>query len=194
MNPKTPKPTRLRRSRKLLGVQERRSDGVRPDAQDGTRDGAPESPPDSDVSYRVGYGRPPKDIRFKPGKSGNPKGRAPQSRNLKTIVKQVLEEMMPIKEGGRIRRMAAIEALVRVTRGRAFKGDRKALDSLFGMMKHSGYGTEAAESAPELLQGVDHETILKEYLARLAPEESIEVDSSSDRSTESSDPSKRGKA
>ena len=41
-------------------------------------------------SFAVGYGRPPVHSRFKPGKSGNPKGRAKQSRNMRTIVQQVL--------------------------------------------------------------------------------------------------------
>ena len=150
--------------------------------------------PRSETSYAVGYGRPPKETRFKPGKSGNPKGRSPQSRNLKTIVKQVLDEQMQIRESGRVRRMQRIEALVRMMMSRAFKGDLKAFALLAAMMKHSGYGTEAAESAPELPQGVDHEAILEEYLARVAHEDSIEVDPSADDSTEDSDPSKKGKA
>ena len=33
---------------------------------------------------RVGFKRPPKHTRFKPGQSGNPKGRAKHVRNLKT--------------------------------------------------------------------------------------------------------------
>ena len=67
---------------------------------------------------QVGYGRPPLHSRFKPGQSGNPKGRAKQSRNLRTIVKQVLNEHMQIREGGRLRRMSAMEAFVRTTTAR----------------------------------------------------------------------------
>ena len=89
----------------------------------------PHSPGDPG-SFEVGYGRPPRHSRFKPGQSGNPKGRAKQSRNLRTIVQQVLREDMQIREGGRLRRMPAIEALVRTTLARAFKGDPKALASL----------------------------------------------------------------
>ena len=66
----------------------------------------PHSP--GDPGSLVGYGRPPLHSRFKPGRSGNPKGRAKQSRNLRTIVQQVLREDMPIREGGRLRRMPAI--------------------------------------------------------------------------------------
>ena len=122
----------------------------------------------------MGYGRPPKHTQFKPGQSGNPKGRSPQSRNFKTMVNKVLGEQVQIREGGRIRRMPKIEALFRTMMSRAFKGDPKAMASLIVMMKHSGYGAEAAESGPELLQGVDHKAILKEYLVRFGLADSIE--------------------
>ena len=34
-----------------------------------------EKPPKNHQDYEVGYGKPPKSKRFKPGASGNPKGR-----------------------------------------------------------------------------------------------------------------------
>jgi hypothetical protein len=148
--------------------------------------------PTADPTYAVGFGRPPKYAQFKPGQSGNPKGRSPQSRNFKTMVNKVLGEQVQIREGGQIRRMPKIEALFRTMMSRAFKGDPKAMASLIIMMKHSGYGAEAAESGAELLQGVDHEAILKEYMVRAAREDPIEVDSPSDDSTEP--PPNRGKA
>src|SRR5258708_20178379 len=68
----------------------------------------PQSSADLDLgseppSFAVGYGRPPVHSRFKPGKSGNPKGRAKQSRNMRTIVQQVLTEDIHIPTGRRIR-------------------------------------------------------------------------------------------
>jgi Family of unknown function (DUF5681) len=84
----------------------------------------------SDRSYAVGYGRPPLHSRFKPGQSGNPKGRPRQSRNLRTIVKKVCEQAMEIREGGRLRRMPTMEVLVRTLVSRGLKGDPKAVASL----------------------------------------------------------------
>ena len=43
-----------------------------------------------DDDDRVGYRRPPKHTRFKPGQSGNPKGRPKHAPNLKT---EFLEEL-----------------------------------------------------------------------------------------------------
>ena len=117
-------------------------------------------------SFAVGYGRPPVHSRFKPGKSGNSKGRAKQSRNMRTIVQQVLNEDMQIREGGRLRRMPAMEALVRTTLTRSFKGDPKALVSLIVLLKQSGYGTDRDEPAADLLSGSDYEAIVADYLAR----------------------------
>ena len=115
--------------------------------------------------YQVGYGRPPLHSRFKPGQSGNPKGRPRQSRNLRTIVKQVLSEDMQIREGGRLRRMSAMEALVRTLRARAFKGDPKALASLILLARLSGL-TESDEAIADLLHGPEYDAIIDDFLAR----------------------------
>jgi hypothetical protein len=49
----------------------------------------------------VGYGRPPAATRFKPGQSGNPKGR-PRGRSLTTILRQSLDktEIRGVSLGG----------------------------------------------------------------------------------------------
>jgi hypothetical protein len=113
--------------------------------------------------------------RFKPGQSGNPKGRPRQSRNLRTIVKQVLSEDMQIREGGRLRRMPAMEALVRSTRARAFKGDPKALASLILLARLSGL-TESDEAIADLLHGPEYDAIIDDFLAR----HGVEKDASDD--------------
>ena len=115
--------------------------------------------------YQVGYCRPPLHSRFKPGQSGNPKGRLKQSRNLRTIVKQVLSEDMHIREGGRLRRMPAMEALVRTLRARAFKGDPKAIASLIALARLSGL-TESDEATADLLQGPEYHAMIADFLAR----------------------------
>ena len=125
----------------------------------------PHSPGDPG-SFEVGYGRPPRHSRFKPGQSGNPKGRAKQSRNLRTIVQQVFNEHMQIREGGRLRRMPAIEALVRTTLARAFKGDPKAVASLIGIMRQSGYGPDRDEPTVDVLSVADQQAILADFLTR----------------------------
>jgi Family of unknown function (DUF5681) len=126
-------------------------------------------------NYEVGYGRPPLHSRFKPGKSGNPKGRPKQSRNLRTIVKQVLTEDMHIRDGDRVRRTPALEAFVRTIRARCFKGDVKALASLMVLLRQSGL-MESDETIAELLRGPEYDAIIADYFAR----HEIEKDTSDD--------------
>ena len=46
--------------------------------------------------YEVGYGKPPKDHQFQPGQSGNPGGRKPGSRGLKTDLNAELSSTLTI--------------------------------------------------------------------------------------------------
>jgi hypothetical protein len=42
----------------------------------------------AEAPYDVGYGKPPKHTQFKPGHSGNPRGRRRGQQNFKTVIKQ----------------------------------------------------------------------------------------------------------
>src|SRR5262245_38858248 len=57
----------------------------------------------------VGYARPPMASRFKPGKSGNPKGRPRNSRNLKTIIQGALTAPVVLREGARKRSISKLD-------------------------------------------------------------------------------------
>ena len=59
----------------------------------------------------VGYKKPPKKTRFKPGRSGNPKGRPKGCKNMRTIVKDILDRNVTIRENGRTRRVKFPEVL-----------------------------------------------------------------------------------
>jgi hypothetical protein len=148
---------------------------------------------DSEASYLVGYGRPPTHSQFKPGQSGNPKGRLPRTRNLKTVVQQVVEEQIQLREGGKSKRMSKFEALLRTLISRAFKGDTKAVASIIAIMKHFGYGTEIAEVGPELPANVDYDAVVQEFLSRAGREDSTGDDCSSEDLAEQSGPVEEGK-
>ena len=77
--------------------------------------------------YEIGYGRPPKSTRWKPGQSGNPLGRKKGSKNNSSLWREVMEEKVEITEGGRLRRISVREAAMRVVRNKALKGDLKAI-------------------------------------------------------------------
>jgi hypothetical protein len=54
--------------------------------------------------YRVGYGRPLTETQFKPGISGNPKGRNKKMPSFSGVIEQVLDEKIEWRVGNRLRR------------------------------------------------------------------------------------------
>jgi hypothetical protein len=98
--------------------------------------------------YRVGYGRPPLETRFKPNQSGNPKGRPRRPQSLHAVVEEVLEEKVEIRVGDRILRMSNRHALVRTAFRRALNGDPKLLRTVALLMRGEvGLETPEAEAA-----------------------------------------------
>ena len=75
----------------------------------------------------VGYGRPPADKRFKPGQSGNPKGRPQGRENIATTINRILHEKIRIREGTRVRTTSKMAAAIEVTVNKALSGDQRAL-------------------------------------------------------------------
>jgi hypothetical protein len=76
--------------------------------------------------YEIGWGRPPKGKRFKPGKSGNPKGRPKGSKALTTLVQEELKARIPVSEGGVTKRMSKGQAIVKRLFSGALTGELRA--------------------------------------------------------------------
>jgi hypothetical protein len=87
-----------------------------------------------DDDRKVGYKSPPRHSQFKPGHSGNSRGRQKGVRNLTSDVKRTLG--LPVRfddEQGRARRTSTQEyALVRL-RWKMLKGDARSLDRILGL-------------------------------------------------------------
>src|SRR5215218_5891993 len=81
----------------------------------------------------VGYGRPPTHTRFRPGQSGNPKGRPKRTKNLKTDLLEELGESIRVREGEREYRVSKQRALIKSLVARAVKGDTKAATAIVSL-------------------------------------------------------------
>ncbi|MGI9401189.1 MAG: DUF5681 domain-containing protein [Rhizobiaceae bacterium] len=69
-----------------------------------------EMPEATSLRHRVGYGNPPLVQRFK--KSGNSNGRPKGSKNHKTIIREVMQEMHVVNENGKIVRRSTLELVL----------------------------------------------------------------------------------
>lgn len=89
------------------------------------------------VPYKVGYGRPPAATRFRPGQSGNPRGRPRKSRlpdhfpklneeRLKQVTLQEAYRKITIRDGDRTVDLTMAEAVLRSIGLNAAKGDKRS--------------------------------------------------------------------
>jgi hypothetical protein len=118
-----------------------------------------------ETPYRVGYGRPPLETRFKPNQSGNPKGRPRRPLSFDAVVEKVLEEKVEIREGDRILRMSNRQALVRTAVRRALNGDPKLLRTV-AQLRRAEVGSGPAEDEAAADVSASDEAILADFLAR----------------------------
>ena len=99
---------------------------------------------------KVGYCKPPKHSRFKPGQSGNPLGRPRKNRSIETMIKRELDQMVVIKEGGREIRLRKVEALIKQLVNRAISGDQKPMQLVIAHLeKHKDIEPFAATEADD---------------------------------------------
>ncbi len=115
--------------------------------------------------YEVGYGRPPKNGQFKPGQSGNPKGRRKGSKNLATDLAEELGETIRIREGDRNLRVSKQRAMLKALVAKALKGDARAASLLIALVAQATQNPAHAPASADELSGLDRK-ILDDFLAR----------------------------
>lgn len=118
-----------------------------------------------DDDYEVGYGKPPKEMQFTQGKSGNPKGRPKGSKNLATSFIEVGREVITVTEGGRTRTMTKSDAVVHQLTNKAASGDPRAMREYFQIYKMF-QATESVEDISPDLSDRDKD-VMKNFLKRM---------------------------
>jgi len=73
------------------------------------------------------YRKPPKASQFKPGQSGNPKGRPKGVRNFETDLDEALRALGEVKTNGGVRRITMQKALLQTLAEKARDGDLRAI-------------------------------------------------------------------
>jgi Family of unknown function (DUF5681) len=81
---------------------------------------------DREETYVVGPRRPPKHSQFRPGTSGNPKGRPKGSVSIAALLMKESLKKVVVSEGGRTKSVSKVQIVVhQITKG-AMKRDPKA--------------------------------------------------------------------
>jgi len=93
--------------------------------------------------YTVGYGRPPLHSRFKPGQSGNPKGRRKGARSINALRRELYLDLVQVRDGDRVKKIPRALAVDAAVLARALKGDAKAAQQVSKNAKELGVYDEA---------------------------------------------------
>lgn len=131
--------------------------------------------PDQDKQdYEVGYGKPPKATQFKPGQSGNRKGRPQGGQNFSTTLKNELNSTVVITENGRRKKVTKRAVISKQLINKAMSGDPKAtrlvLDAMRDLETANG-----ANSVPVDTSHQSDEALIAEFLKRTDQRASVQT-------------------
>ena len=113
----------------------------------------------TEADDEVGYGKPPRAHQFKPGTSGNPKGRPKGAKSEATILQDLLQQKIGLNERGKTRRITLHEAILRRIAEDCLKGNTKSAAFLLNR-----YHAMSAGEPEEAGLSEDEKTVLETYL------------------------------
>jgi hypothetical protein len=124
-------------------------------------------PPRSSGDYRIGKGRPPEASRYRPGQSGNLRGRPRGSKNAGTRAKDELKRQVIVTIGGKKRKMSVADIAYRRLGDKAMSGDQKALGFLLMLANQLDPAEAAAVESPTISE--EDLDALADYFRRTGP-------------------------
>jgi hypothetical protein len=109
------------------------------DEDDADKGGTSGQPPTDggEAPYEVGNRKPPKQFRFKPGRSGNPKGRPKGSTSFETKIQKELSKLVTVHKNGKSVKMSKLDVGVTRLVDRFMTGDLKSTAIIIGLGKRN---------------------------------------------------------
>ena len=126
-------------------------------------------------SFEVGYGKPPQHSQFKPGRSGNPRGRPTGAKGFDASLARELEAKITVTEGGVRKTMTKAEAAAKRLVEKALKGDMPAIrhvaetDRNFAEKVEARFRLAEADEKTVVIGPVDEE-ILRHFAEQVRKE------------------------
>ena len=114
--------------------------------------------------YEIGYGKPPQNHRFEPGQSGNKKGRPRGSKNTYTLLNEILNQKITVKENDENIKISKKVAMLTQLVNKGVKGDIKAISTLLPHMLMADIKEEDREKVLASLNQ-DDRAIIQTYLS-----------------------------
>jgi Family of unknown function (DUF5681) len=120
-------------------------------------------PSNEAASDQVGYCQPPKQHQFKPGQSGNPRGRPKGMPTLQEFITKEATKLIKVKQGDKIIHVPKAEALARRIFGLALEGDLAAARLVLQLTATPD--TSATASSTEIFE-LPSDEVLKRMVKR----------------------------
>jgi hypothetical protein len=124
---------------------------------------------DSETDEKVGYGRPPRHSRFRPGQSGNPKGRPKGVLSIQDGVSEVFRKARRVNIQGKTVWMSTFMIILASQAERAMRGDVAAFRALMPLMLRLVDGDEGGEAVEKLPE--EDRRMLADFVERLTREQ-----------------------
>src|SRR5262249_14505595 len=138
-------------------------------------------PPSSEAApgYAVGYRRPPVNGRFKKGHARRG-GRRKGQRNRRTIVNEVLDQKVTIREGNRTRSVTKFEAMITTMTNNAASGNAKAQANVIALARSLDLFGGAVDATNTEPLTSDDPSVISDFISRFEdqarPKQSPESD------------------
>ena len=103
---------------------------------------------EAESGYSVGYGKPPQASRFRPGQSGNPKGKPKKAKTIQDLASKMQSRKITITENGKTKKVSVLEAMLQRQISKALNGDNASFRIITTMIA-------AAEVNPDSSQALE---------------------------------------
>jgi hypothetical protein len=122
-------------------------------------------------THTVGYGKPPSAHQFKPGQSGNSKGRPKGSRSEATILQELLQHKVALNERGKTRKIILLEAILRKVAEDSLRGNTKSISFLLNRYQAAAVGDAGPADISQ-----DDQAVLDAFLREFKPQKDDDED------------------
>lgn len=110
-------------------------------------------------NYEVGYGKAPKDKQFKPGQSGNPKGRPRGIKNTLQLLEEVSNQKITVMENGKALKITKKAAMLIQLMNKGAKGDIRAISTLLPILLQYDISEEEKQKIVKVLSEDDKKIV-----------------------------------